>query len=106
MEGVEVSAVRDKHTKGYGLSCISWGSEHMCDYTAQPHMNISTCILRALNEPGRDINFLVSTNVLRGWELGVNRVGELPSGGAVGREECPVGEQWAVRNAQWGSSGP
>jgi hypothetical protein len=41
MEGVEVSALRDKHTKGYGLSGISWGSEHMCAYTAQPHMNIS-----------------------------------------------------------------
>jgi hypothetical protein len=40
MEGVEVSALRDKHTKGYGLSGISWGSEHMCAYTAQPHMNI------------------------------------------------------------------
>ena len=27
----------ETNTKGYGLSGISWGSKHMCAYTAQPH---------------------------------------------------------------------
>ena len=72
MEGVDVSAVRENHTKGYGLFGILWGSEHMCEYV-QPHMNMSTWILRALNEPGRDINFLGSVNRVVGeacgWDL-------------------------------------